>query len=116
MNQEEMHFYRDTEGYPRVQAPSSYKVMAIYLEHDLQGSQRIIENVISNVDDILIGKTHFSTIVGNAFQLILSPELARIESLEDDDTALSFEIDLFSFRTILMRWLTLIKMPDSSND
>jgi len=102
-----VHFYRDEHGYPRAKVPQPLEVLAWYLEQDVQGDLQWKQDVADVMDRIQRGEIDHWEATGNAHTLLLSKEMARIET-EYADPLQSCELSQEDLLQAIRDWLDFV--------
>lgn len=80
-----LRFYRDDAGDARARGRGRGKVVAGFLESDLQDSPESAREVLQAIDDVEAGRADSWERTGNAYTLTLSPQGAAIQDEMDED-------------------------------
>ncbi len=102
-----LHLYRDDHGEPRARASEPQRLLARFLEGDIQGDAPYAREILAALDQVAHGARPHWQSTGNAHTLILTPETARLES-EFDETLEPCSLRLDSLRRAITGWLALI--------
>ena len=103
MNRFGLRLSTDETGGAIAQANAEFRLLALFLETDVQGDSRECEYIIQLIDDITSGRDSFSQSTGNAHMLTLTQDHARFESLYEDPSGV-VELTLEEFRAALAAW------------
>lgn len=102
-----LQFYRDAAGDARARGRGRGKVVASFLESDLQGSTASAEEVLRALNDIEAGSVQSWERTGNTHTLTLSPGGALLQD-EIDDEAKPARISLDEIRRAVADWLSFL--------
>jgi uncharacterized protein YacL (UPF0231 family) len=103
-----LRFHRDAAGDPRAHADKGRKLLAQWLESDMQGSAASGRKVLAAIDKVAAGTLDDWERTGNAYTLSLSPEGAEIEPELDDD-AEPLHLPLAELREAIVRWVEFLE-------
>jgi uncharacterized protein YacL (UPF0231 family) len=101
-----IRLFRDKEGYPRAERSKSCKVLALFLEAEIQQDQQWGQELIQIIDKVQNLKIDNWEETGNANTLLLTPEKAKIVNEFTNDTC---DLSLNDLRQAILDWLTFIK-------
>jgi len=102
-----LHLYRDDQGEPRARASEAQRLLARFLEGDVQGDAHYAREILAALDQVAHGARPHWQGTGNAHTLTLTPDIARLES-DFDDTLEPYSLPLDSLRRAITGWLALI--------
>lgn len=80
-----LQFYRDAAGDARARGRGRGKVVAGFLESDLQDSPESAQEVLKAIEDVEAGRADSWERTGNAYTLTLSPQGAALQNEMDED-------------------------------
>jgi uncharacterized protein YacL (UPF0231 family) len=107
---QEYRFYRDEEGNPRVHVEeSSSKLLASFLEEDVQESSGVCLEILSAIKKVNRGDLPAWRQVGNAHTVSLSLHEATITSLFDASHE-PCRMGLVQLQGVLESWLRFIRV------
>jgi uncharacterized protein YacL (UPF0231 family) len=104
----QLEFFWDAEGDARARCKGKAKVIAGFLESDLQDSTRAAHEVLRAIDDVESGRETSWEMTGNAHTLTLTPDGASIVD-EMDDEAEPYILSLAAFREVLADWVSFLE-------
>jgi uncharacterized protein YacL (UPF0231 family) len=81
-----LELYRDSAGDPRARGRGNIRVVAGFLESDLQDSPAAAREVLSAIERVESGREPSWERTGNAYTLSLSPEGATIQDENAEDS------------------------------
>jgi hypothetical protein len=103
-----LHLYRDDDGCPRASARGAQRLLAAFLETDLQQDAALGRELRRRIAGIRKGETQRSEFIGNAHAVSLSPAGALLTSQFDPEAAPQhFDLDLFD--AVVLRWIAFIE-------
>jgi hypothetical protein len=108
-----LDLYRDAAGDPRARGKGRGRMVAGFLESDLQDSPRAAREVLRAVDDVEAGREPSWERTGNAYTLTLSPEGAAIQDERSDDGGLH-TLSLPELREAVGSWLSFLEKKPRS--
>ncbi|MFL6196893.1 MAG: YacL family protein [Thermoanaerobaculia bacterium] len=103
----QLEFFWDAEGDARARCKGRGKVVAGFLESDLQDSTRAAHEVLRALDDVESGREESWELTGNTHTLSLTPEGATIVD-EMDDEAEPYELSLAKLREVVADWASFL--------
>ncbi len=103
----QLEFYRDASGNPRAHCEGPARVLAGFLESDLQDSPAAAREILKAIDEVESGGTASWRRTGNAYTLTVLPEGAAIED-EMDDEAEPYRLSLSEIRGAVEDWLSFL--------
>ncbi len=106
----ELKCYLAANGFRRFEASDLHPLIATYLEQDVQGLASCNE-VISIVDEIVVGKRGHWEETGNAHVVTVGSRGVSICNLWDDSLGEAHEIPLDVFRQCLVAWRDFWQRP-----
>lgn len=104
----QLEFFWDAQGDARARCKGRGKVVAGFLESDLQGSARAAHEVLRALDEVESGREESWELTGNAHTLSLTPGGATILD-EMDDEAEPYELSLAKLREVVADWLSFLE-------
>jgi uncharacterized protein YacL (UPF0231 family) len=104
----QLEFYWDSAGDPRARCKGIARVVAGFLESDLQDSAEAAREVLSAVDDVESGRLPSWERTGNAYTLTLSAEGTEILD-EMDDEAEPYPLSLSEIREVVADWAAFLE-------
>ena len=102
-----IQFYRDDAGDARARGRGRGKLVAGFLESDLQDSPESAREVLQAIDDIETGRTDSWERTGNAYTLTLSPQGAALQDEMDED-AEPYVLSLPEIREAVEGWASFL--------
>ena len=102
-----LKFYRDDAGDARARARGRGKIVAGFLESDLQDSPESAQEVLQAVKDVEAGRADSWERTGNSYTLTLSPQGAAIQDEMDED-AEPYVFTLSEIREMVEGWLSFL--------
>jgi hypothetical protein len=102
-----IHCYNSKNGYPHALVEKPYELLGWFLESDVQGSLENGQEIKILINEVRTGKIPYSEGVGNAYNLILTPSGARIET-EFATPNVSLDITLNELDDALSAWLDFL--------
>jgi uncharacterized protein YacL (UPF0231 family) len=105
-----LKFYRDTAGDARAQGRGRGKVLAGFLESDLQDSPAAAREVLRAIEDVEAGRLDTWERTGNAHTLTLSPEGATLQNEIDEDSE-PCRLSLLEIRAAVADWISFLEEP-----
>ncbi len=103
----QLEFYRDSSGNPRARCEGPARVVAGFLESDLQDSPAAALEILQAIDEVESGGAASWRRTGNAYTLTLFPEAADIED-ETNDEAEPYRLTLAEIRGVVEDWLSFL--------
>jgi len=110
-------FFFDTDRTPRARGPTSERVLMLFLENDVQGSDHVCHDLMDDLVAIEDGSDTSREFVGNAHAITLNGDGACIEALVDGqpDADSAYRTSLKHFREVLEDWEAFI-LDDQLDD
>lgn len=102
-----LQFYRDDAGDARARGRGRGKVVAGFLESDLQDSPESAREVLRALDDVEAGHADSWERTGNVHTLTLSPQGATIQEEMDED-AEPYVFTLSEIREMVADWVSFL--------
>jgi uncharacterized protein YacL (UPF0231 family) len=102
-----LEFYRDAEGEARARCKGRGRVVAGFLESDLQGSAAAAHEVLRAIDDVQSGRRDSWERTGNSHTLTLSPDGAEIQNEMEED-AKPYDLSLPALRQAVTDWAAFL--------
>jgi uncharacterized protein YacL (UPF0231 family) len=103
----QLKFYRDTAGDARARGKGRGKVLAGFLESDLQDSPASAQEVLRAIEDTEAGRLRSWERTGNAYTLTLSPEGATLLDEMDEDFE-PYVLSLSEIREAVEGWVSFL--------
>ena len=103
-------FFFDTDRTPRARGPMSERVLMLFLENDVQGSDHVCHDLMDDLVAIEDGSDDEREFIGNAHAIVQSREGVRIAPLVDGapDVDTAYRTSLKHFREVLEDWEAFI--------
>lgn len=98
-----LKLYRDAAGDARARGRGRGKVVAAFLESDLQDSPESAREILQAIEDVEAGRTLSWERTGNAYTLTLSPQGAVLQDEMDQD-AEPYVLSLPEIREAVEGW------------
>ena len=96
-------FYRDDTGLLRARTADKDRLLAVFLETDIQEDTEMAAELLKQIKVLQKGgKKRYET-SGNAHTITMTPKTVTIESLFDEEMQ-PFRMKLALFQDILTRW------------
>lgn len=102
-----LKFYRDDAGDACARGRGRGKLVAAFLESDLQDSPESAREILQAIDDVEAGRADSWERTGNAHTLTLSPQGAAIQDEMDED-AEPYVLSLPEIREAVEGWLSFL--------
>jgi uncharacterized protein YacL (UPF0231 family) len=102
-----LQFYRDDAGDARARGRGRGKLVAGFLESDLQDSLESAREILKAIDDVEAGRADSWERTGNAHTLTLSPQGAAIQD-EMDEEAEPYVLSLSEIREVVADWVSFL--------
>jgi hypothetical protein len=102
-----LKLYRDDAGDARASGRGRGKVVAGFLESDLQDSPQSAQEVLQAIEDVEAGRTLSWERTGNAYTLTLSLQGAAIQNEVDED-AEPYVLSLSEIREAVADWVSFL--------
>ena len=102
-----LKFYRDTAGDARARGRGRGKVVASFLESDLQDSPESAQEILQAIEDVEAGRADSWERTGNAHTLTLSPQGATLQDEMDED-AEPCVLSLPEIREAVAGWISFL--------
>lgn len=103
-----LKLYRDDAGDPRARGRGRGKLVAAFLESDLQDSPESAREVLQAIEDVEAGRTLSWERTGNAYTLTLSPQGAALQDEMDED-AEPHVLSLPEIRKSVADWVAFLE-------
>jgi uncharacterized protein YacL (UPF0231 family) len=103
-----LELYRDSAGDPRARGRGHGRVVAGFLESDLQGSAEAAREVLRAVDAVESGRETSWERTGNAYTLTLSPAGASIQDENAEDSK-PRSLSLTELREAVAGWVSFLE-------
>lgn len=103
-----LKLYRDAAGDVRARGKGRGKVLAGFLESDLQDSPASAQEVLRAIEDTEAGRLRSWERTGNAYTLTLSPEGATLQD-EMDEGAEPYLLSLPEIREVVADWVSFLE-------
>jgi uncharacterized protein YacL (UPF0231 family) len=103
-----LELYRDSAGDPRARHKGRGRMVAGFLESDLQDSPDAAREVLRALDDVESGREPSWERTGNAYTLTLSPEGATIQDENAEDSK-PRPFSLAVLREAVAGWLSFLE-------
>ncbi len=103
-----LEYYRDSAGDPRARGKGHGRVVAGFLESDLQDSPAAAREVLRALDRVESGHAPSWERTGNAYTLTLAPEGATIQDEQAED-AEPQTVPLAALREALSGWVSFLE-------
>ena len=104
----QLQFYSDDTGAPRARCEGHGRVVAGFLESDLQDSLAAAHEVLRAVDDVAAGRAPSWERTGNAYTLTLAPDGATLQD-EIDEEAEPYALSLPELREVVADWVSFLE-------
>lgn len=104
----QLEFYWDRAGDPRARCKGIARVVAAFLESDLQDSSAAAREVLNAIDEVEAGRLPSWERTGNAYTLTLSPDGTEIMD-EMDDAGEPYPLSLSEIREVVSDWLVFLE-------
>jgi uncharacterized protein YacL (UPF0231 family) len=98
--------FRDYQNYPRAEASKSYRLLAVFLESEIQGDRRSGEEIVQIINKIKNKEIDHWEETGNASTLTLNLEKAIIDNEFTNETC---EVSLDDFQQAVLDWIDLLE-------
>jgi RPA family protein len=95
--------YRDDTGLLRAKAADKDRLLAVFLETDIQEDKAMAAELLKQINILRKGKKRRYETSGNAHTITLTPKTVSIASLFDEE-ARPYRIDLSLFQKALTQW------------
>jgi uncharacterized protein YacL (UPF0231 family) len=105
-----LKLYRDDAGDARARGRGRGKVVAAFLESDLQDSLESAREVLQAIEDVEAGRTISWERTGNAYTLTLSPQGAALQDEMEEDAEPSV-LSLAEIREAVADWISFLDGP-----
>ena len=102
-----LKFYRDDAGDARARGRGRGKVVAAFLESDLQDSPESTQEVLRAIEDVEAGRGDSWERTGNAHTLTLSPRGATLQDEMDEESKLCV-LSLPEIREAVEGWISFL--------
>lgn len=102
-----LEFYRDSAGDPRARCKGRGRVLAGFLESDLQDSPAASGELLSAIDRVESGREPSWERTGNAYTLTLSPKGAAVQDENAEDSK-PYRLPLAALREAVTGWLSFL--------
>jgi len=103
-----LEFYRDSAGDPRVRGRGHGRLVAGFLESDLQDSPTAAREVLRALDSVESGREPSWERTGNAYTLTLAPEGATIQD-ENAEASKPRPLSLAALREAVTGWVSFLE-------
>ena len=103
-----LEFYRDSAGDRRARGRGHGRVMAGFLESDLQDSPAAAREVLRALDDVESGRAPSWERTGNAYTLTLSPKGAMVQDENAEDPK-PRSFSLAALREAVAGWVSFLE-------
>jgi uncharacterized protein YacL (UPF0231 family) len=103
----QLEFYRDASGNPRARCEGPARVVAGFLESDLQDSSAAALEILEAIDEVESGGAPSWRRTGNAYTLTVFPEVAAIQD-EMNDESEPYRLTLSEIRRVVEDWLSFL--------
>ena len=103
-----LEFYRDSAGDRRARGRGHGRVVAGFLESDLQDSPAAAREVLRALDDVESGRQPSWERTGNAYTLTLSPKGATVQDENAEDSK-PRPFSLKALREAVTGWLSFLE-------
>jgi uncharacterized protein YacL (UPF0231 family) len=104
----QLEFYWDAAGDPRARCEGPGRVVAAFLESDLQDSIAAAHEVLRAIDEIASGRAGAWERTGNAHTLTLSSEGASIQNEMEEEAEL-YTLSLPEIREAVADWVSFLE-------
>ncbi len=104
-------FYRDAEGYFKVDTEPKYQLLSQYFQSEVQGVAAVCEDLLVAIAEIEIGDRTLLEGIGNTCGLRLASERALIWN-EFSETELTLELSLAEFKQTLEDCLNFLRISE----
>jgi len=110
-------FYFDSDRTPRARGPTAERVLMLFLENDVQGSDHVCHDLMEDLVAIEDGSDTEREFIGNAHAIALTREGASIQALVDGkpEGNVAYHTSLKHFREVLEDWEAFI-LDDQLDD
>ncbi|HTG36125.1 MAG TPA: YacL family protein [Thermoanaerobaculia bacterium] len=103
-----LEYYRDSAGDPRARGRGHGRLVAGFLESDLQDSPAAAREVLRALDHVESGREPSWERTGNAYTLTLSPKGAAVQDENAEDSK-PYRLPLAALREAVAGWLSLLE-------
>ena len=103
-----LEYYRDSSGDPRVRGRGHGRLVAGFLESDLQDSPTAAREVLRALDAVEAGREPSWERTGNAYTLTLAPEGATIQDENAEDSK-PRPFSLAALREAVTGWVSFLE-------
>jgi uncharacterized protein YacL (UPF0231 family) len=103
-----LEFHRDSDGAPRARVKGAGRVVANFLESDLQDSPESAREVLRAIDAVESGREPSWERTGNAHTLTLSPAGASIQD-ENAESSRPHPLSLAALREAVSGWVSFLE-------
>lgn len=104
----QLQFYSDASGAPRALCEGPGRVVAGFLESDLQDSLAAAHEVLRAVDEVASGRAASWERTGNAYTLTLSPDGAILQD-EITEEVEPYALSLSELRDVVADWISFLE-------
>jgi uncharacterized protein YacL (UPF0231 family) len=102
-----LKLYRDAAGDARARGRGRGKVVAGFLESDLQDSPESAQEILRAIEDVESGRADSWERTGNAYTLTLSPQGATLQDEMDED-AEPYVLSFSEIREAVAGWISFL--------
>lgn len=102
-----LSYFRDNNDIPRARGPVAEKMLAVFLETDIQEDAIILQALLDDLWAVQNGHADSREFFGNAHTVIITPEKVTIESEAEEQSA-TYSTKLKHFHEVLMDWEAFI--------
>ncbi len=103
-----LEFHRDSAGDPRARGKGHDRIVAGFLESDLQDSPESAREVLRAIDAVESGREPSWERTGNAHTLTLSPAGASIQD-ENAEGSKPYSLSLMALREAVAGWISFLE-------
>jgi uncharacterized protein YacL (UPF0231 family) len=103
-----LEFHRDSDGAPRARVKGAGRIVAGFLESDLQDSPEAAREVLRAIDAVESGRQPSWERTGNAHTLTLSPAGASIQD-ENAEESKPHPVSLAALREAVAGWVAFLE-------
>lgn len=104
-----IRLFRDEKGYPHAEVSKSWKVLALFLEADIQRDQRWGQEIIQIINKVQNQEISNWEETGNVHTLFVTPEGVQIVNEFTNDTC---SLSIKDLKQAIEDWLMFIERDD----
>jgi uncharacterized protein YacL (UPF0231 family) len=107
-----VRYFRDEQGFPRVETGDSHPNIGSFLEQDIQSSTEGCREYMAAAEDVETGRLPKWSGTGNAHTVTIQSDGVSIENVWDESLGVA-EVSIPEFKQCLGSWLRLISSPSA---